>query len=128
MEVDGGLIIYWANLVENRGDARLFESEVPKSGFYDIDADNNVVKDCPDPIGKVGFSYYDDINALGLGSFEIFPEHRRRGHAEKVLKKLVERFKDACDLIYCFVDADNSSALALYRKIGKVGREPNDKG
>lgn len=89
-----------------------------KSGFYKIDAHDNVVADCGDPIGKIGLSFYDDIKALGIGSFEIFPEHRRRSHGEAVLRKLVGKYRNKCDLIYCFVDADNAPALALYNKIG----------
>jgi len=89
-----------------------------KSGFYKIDAHDNVVVDCSNPIGKIGFSFYDDIKALGIGSFEIFPEYRRQGHGEAVLRKLVSKYKNKCDLIYCFVDADNVPALALYSKIG----------
>lgn len=99
-----------------------------KSGFYKIDARDNVVADCGDPIGKIGLSFYDDIKALGIGSFEIFPEYRRRGHGEAVLRKLVGEYRNKYDLIYCFVDADNAPALALYSKIGRVSDRPNDKG
>lgn len=99
-----------------------------KSGFYKIDARDNVVADCGDPIGKIGLSFYDDIKALGIGSFEIFPEYRRRGHGEAVLRKLVGRYRNKYDLIYCFVDADNAPALALYGKIGRISDRPNDKG
>ena len=89
-----------------------------KSGFYKIDARDSVVADCENPIGKIGLSFYDDIKALGIGSFEIFPEYRRCGHGEAVLKKLVSKYRNKYDLIYCFVDADNAPALALYNKIG----------
>ena len=100
---------YMANVVVCRDE---------KSGFYKIDARDNVVADCGNPIGKIGLSFYDDIKALGIGSFEIFPEYRRRGHGEAVLRKLVSKYRNKCDLIYCFVDADNVPALALYNKIG----------
>lgn len=93
-------------------------AEDEKSGFYKIDAHDNVVADCGNPIGKIGLSFYDDIKALGIGSFEIFPEYRRLGHGEAVLKKLVSKYRNKYDLIYCFVDADNAPALALYNKIG----------
>ena len=99
-----------------------------KSGFYKIDAHDNVVVDCENPIGKIGLSFYDDIKALGIGSFEIFQEHRRQGHGEAVLKKLVSKYRNKCDLIYCFVDADNVPALALYNKIGHVSDRLNNKG
>lgn len=100
---------YMANAVVREGG---------KSGFYKIDAHDNVVVDCRNSIGKIGLSFYDDIKALGIGSFEIFPEYRRRGHGEAVLRKLVGKYRNKCDLIYCFVDADNAPALALYNKIG----------
>ena len=38
-------------------------------------------------VGKIGLSFYNDINALGLGSFEIFPEYRNRGYGTKAIKK-----------------------------------------
>ena len=99
-----------------------------KSGFYKIDANDNVVEDCEDPIGKIGLSFYDDIKALGIGSFEIFPAYRRQGHGEAVLRKLVSKYRNKCDLIYCFVDSDNAPALSLYNKIGQVSNRLNDKG
>lgn len=102
--------------------------EIHTTGFYKIDANDNIVKDCRNPIGKIGLSFYDDISALGFGSFKIFPKYRRQGHGEAVIRKLVKRFGNRYSLIYCYVDADNEPALVLYRKLGKVNEEPNDKG
>lgn len=89
---------------------------------------DNIVSNCEFPIGKIGLSSYDDIKALGFGSFEIFQEYRRQGHGEAVLRKLIDRFKNKYELIYCFVDADNAPALALYRKIGQVSNIINSRG
>lgn len=89
--------------------------------FYKITANGKQV-------GKYGLSFYQDIKAVGIGSFEIFPEHRRKGYAETAIRKIVSKYKDKCDLIYCFVDADNVPAIALYKKIGKVSDEVNDNG
>lgn len=99
-----------------------------KSGMYQIDTNDNIVADCEEPIGRIGLCFYADIKALGIGSFEIFPEYRRRGHGEAVLRKLIGKFKDICDLIYCFVDANNMPALALYRQIGQVSNIINNRG
>ena len=77
-------------------------------------------------VGKYGLSFYPDIKAVEIGSFEIFPEYRRRGYAEKAIKKIVSKYKDKYDLIYCFVDAGNVPAIMLYKKIGKVSDEVND--
>ena len=89
--------------------------------FYKISAKGRQV-------GKYGLSFYPDIKAIGIGSLEIFPEYLRKGYAEKAIRKIVSKYKGRCDLIYCFVDADNAPALALYRKIGRVSGRVNDNG
>ena len=71
-------------------------------------------------IGEIAFSFYDDINAVGIGNFEISPEHRGKGYGTKVLEFVIDRYKKEFDLIYCFVDADNDGAIRLYKKLGKV--------
>ena len=88
--------------------------------FYCIDKNDEVVAKCRNPIGKIGISTYDDINAADIGSFEIFKPYRRMGHAKNVLKKLVKKLKAKYDLVYCFVDKDNYPALSLYKQLGKV--------
>ena len=45
--------------------------------FYYIDKNDEVVVKCRNPIGKIGISIYDGINAVGIGSFEIFKPYRR---------------------------------------------------
>ena len=96
--------------------------------FYCIDKNDEVVAKCRNPIGKIGISIYDDINAVGIGSFEIFKPYRRMGHAKNVLKKLVKKLKSKYDLVYCFVDKDNYPALSLYRQLGKVSNHLNANG
>ena len=71
-------------------------------------------------IGEIAFSFYDDINVVGIGNFEISSEHRNKGYGTKVLKFVIDIFKKKFDLIYCFVDADNYGAIKLYKKLGKV--------
>lgn len=71
-------------------------------------------------IGEIAFSFYDNINAVGIGNFEIFSEHRGKAYGTKVLKFVIDKYKKKFDLIYCFVDADNYRAIKLYKKLGKV--------
>jgi ribosomal protein S18 acetylase RimI-like enzyme len=72
-------------------------------------------------IGKIGLERHGDIRALGIGSFEINKDQRRKGHAERFLKQLIKKNKKKNDLIYCYVNEDNAPAIGLYNKIGKVG-------
>lgn len=71
-------------------------------------------------IGEIAFSFYDDINAIGIGNFEISSEYRGKGYGTKVLEFVIDKYKKKFDLIYCFVDADNYGAIKLYKKLGKV--------
>lgn len=80
--------------------------------YYDILLDGN-------KIGKIATSYYDDIKALGVGSFEINKEFRGNGYGTIVIKKLINSNKDK-DKIYCYVDSTNKGAIKLYKRIGKV--------
>lgn len=92
-----------------------------KNEFKDIIFDGKKV-------GKIGFSIYDDINAIGFGSFEIFPKFRRKGYAKKYLKNFIKKNKDKYDLIYCYVDKDNIPAIKLYKSLnGKFSKETNKK-
>ena len=83
-------------------------------------------------IGYIGFDEYDDIEdynkVLGFGNFMIL--ERGKGYGTKVINDIIESNKNEYDLIYCFVDADNSGAINLYKKLGKVYDEdgPNDNG
>ena len=71
-------------------------------------------------IGEIAFSFYDDINAVGIGNFEISSEHRGNGYGIKVLEFVIDKYKKKFDLIYCFVNVDNYGAIKLYKKLGKV--------
>lgn len=83
-------------------------------------------------VGYISFDEYDDVEdynkVLGFGNFMIL--ERGKGYGTKVIKDLVDRYKNEFDLIYCFVDAENSGAINLYKKLGKVYDEdgPNDNG
>ena len=96
--------------------------------FYCIDKNDEIVAKCRNPIGKIEISTYDDINAAGIGSFEIFKPYRRMGHAKNVLWKLVKKLKSKYSLVYCFVDKNNYPALSLYRQLGKVSNHLNANG
>lgn len=83
-------------------------------------------------VGYISFEDYDDVEGynkvLGFGNFMIL--ERGKGYGTQVIQNLVADLKDEYDLIYCFVDADNSGAINLYKKLGKVYDEdgPNDNG
>ena len=83
-------------------------------------------------VGYISFNEYDDVEGynkvLGFGNFMILD--RGKGYGTKVIKDLVDRYKNEFDLIYCFVDAENSGAINLYKKLGKVYDEdgPDDNG
>lgn len=78
-------------------------------------------------IGYIDFSFYDDIKALGFGNFEIID--KRKGYGTIVIKDIITKLKDKYDLIYCFVDKENSGAIEFYKKVGKVCFDIiNDKG
>ena len=80
-------------------------------------------------VGKYGLSFYDDIRAVGIGSFEIYPEYRNHGYGTNTLKKIISRYSGRYDLIYCFVDAGNEGAIRLYRKLGaEISERPNAAG
>lgn len=83
-------------------------------------------------VGYISFEDYDDVEGynkvLGFGNFMIL--ERGKGYGTQVIQNLVADLKDEYDLIYCFVDAENSGAINLYKKLGKVYDEdgPNDNG
>lgn len=83
-------------------------------------------------VGYIGFDEYDDVEGydkvIGFGNFMII--ERGKGYGTQVIKDLIKTKKAEYDLIYCFVDADNSGAINLYKKLGIVYDEdgPNDNG
>lgn len=77
-------------------------------------------------VGKYGLSIYDDIKAIGIGSFEIYPAYRDKGLGTSIVNSIVKKYKDDYDMIYCFVDADNKDAIRFYKRLGKVSDEVND--
>lgn len=81
--------------------------------FHDIYCDGQKV-------GQIGLSKYDDIKALGLGSFEIEQALRGQGIGRKIIEYIIDKYKSKYDLIYCYVDKNNEGAIRLYNRIGKV--------
>lgn len=67
----------------------------------------------------------DESEILTLG---VLPESRRRGMAEALLRSAMETaWARGARTMFLEVDASNSPALALYRKLGfkEAGRRPN---
>ncbi len=79
-------------------------------------------------VGKYGLSFYEDIKAVGIGSFEIYPRYRNKGYGTAVIKQIIDTYKDKYDWIYCFVDVNNKGAIRFYKRIGKVSNSKNSKG
>ena len=107
-------------------------------GGYGRQSDNDIMDNSKEIyidgklVGYISFEEYNDMNGydkvLGFGNFMILD--RDKGYGTKVIKDLVNRYKNKFDLIYCFVDAKNSRAIKLYKKLGKVYDKngPNDSG
>ena len=92
------------------------ESVEPKDKFFKVKKNGK-------EIGKYGLSFYDDIKAVGIGDLEVYPEFRNKGYGTKIIKDIVDRYKNDYDKIYCFVDKDNKDAIRLYKRLGKVSDE-----
>ena len=105
-------------------------------GGYSSQSEDNIINNSKEIyiddklVGYISFDEYDDVDSynkvLGFGNFMILD--RGKGYGTKVIKDLVDRYKNEFDLIYCFVDADNYGAINLYKKLGRVYDEdgPND--
>ena len=104
------------------GDGNMSAADI-QSSIKEIYIDNELV-------GYIGFSEYeeDDVKMLGIGNFMTIQQGK--GHGTKIINDIVETKKNEYDLIYCFVDADNTGAIRLYKKLGTVYDEdgPNDNG
>ena len=84
-------------------------------GGYGRQSDNDIMNNSKEIyidgklVGYISFEEYDDMNGydkvLGFGNFMILD--RDKGYGTKVIKDLVDRYKNEFDLIYCFVDAKN---------------------
>ena len=104
------------------GDGNMSAADI-QSSIKEIYIDNELV-------GYIGFSEYeeDDVKMLGIGNFMTIQQGK--GHGTKIINDIVETKKNEYDLIYCFVDADNTGAIRLYKKLGTVYDEdgPNNNG
>ena len=97
---------------------RTNESESNNDQWFDIIVNGNKV-------GKYGLSFYNDIKAIGIGDLEIYPEYRNKGYGTRTIKDIVSKYKNTADLIYCFVDKDNTDAIRLYKRLGTVSDKSN---
>jgi [ribosomal protein S18]-alanine N-acetyltransferase len=77
----------------------------------------------------LGFINYwlvrDEVHILNVASH---PDHRRRGHAQRMLQHVIDFSKrEACRYITLEVRRSNHGAIRLYRKFGfrPVGIRPN---
>lgn len=70
-------------------------------------------------IGEIKGDIYDDIHAIELCDYEIYPKYQNKGYGSKALKKFIDQLKNQYDLVYCFVDKDNERAIHVYEKFGK---------
>ena len=73
-------------------------------------------------IGYIGFSRYniDGKKYLGIGNFMIIPRYQSSGHGTKIIKDLIDRYKDTYDEIYCYVEKENTKAIQFYKRIADV--------
>lgn len=97
---------------------RTNESESNNDQWFDIIVNGNKV-------GKYGLSFYNDIKAIGIGDLEIYPEYRNKGYGTRTIKDIISKYKNTADLIYCFVDKDNTDAIRLYKRLGTVSDKSN---
>lgn len=76
-------------------------------------------------VGYIGFSRYKEGKKkyLGIGNFMILKRYQHSGIGSKVISDIIDRYKDNYDEIYCYVDKDNTSAIAFYKKIAKVNTD-----
>ena len=80
--------------------------------------------------GYISFSEYsqdDGEKALGLGNFMILD--RNKGYGSAVIDDIVSRNKNEYSLIYAYVNAENTDAIRLYKRLGRVydKKNPNAK-
>ena len=108
-------IVDLMNAIEKESDVKE-STDLPKDKFFKV-------KNNGKEIGKYGLSFYDDIKAVGIGDFEVYPEFRNKGYGTKIIKDIVDKYKNDYDRIYCFVDKDNKDAIRLYKRLGKVSDE-----
>ena len=78
-----------------------------------------------DLVGYIGFSRFKEGKKkyLGIGNFMILKRYQRSGMGSKVISDIIDRYKDNYDEIYCYVDKDNTNAIAFYKKIAKVNTD-----
>lgn len=106
-------------IISNQGKCLFEELSLRYTACSDKECYSNILLD-GQKIGEIAFSFYDDLNAVGIGDFEIAAEYRGKGYGTKVLEFVINKYKKEFDLIYCFVDANNDGAIRLYKKLGKV--------
>lgn len=87
--------------------------------FYNIVINNNIV-------GEIGLSFFDDISAIGLGSFEIKKSERNKGYGTATIRYIINKYKNKYERIYCYVKKTNTKAIEFYSKIGTVHKNITD--
>ena len=84
-----------------------------------------IIKYKGDLVGYIGFSRFKESKKkyLGIGNFMILKRYQRSGMGSKVISDIIDRYKDNYDEIYCYVDKNNTNAIAFYKKIAKVNTD-----
>lgn len=88
-----------------------------------------VVEDNGEVVGYIMCRIEVGLSSFGLGgllkkghvvSVAVLPEHRRRGVAEAIIKKVMENMQVAYKAKQCYLEVrvTNEAAVALYRKLG----------
>lgn len=76
-------------------------------------------------VGYIGFSTYtvDRKKYLGIGNFMIIKKYQHSGIGSKVISDIIDKYKDNYDEIYCYVDKNNTGAIAFYNKIATINTD-----
>ena len=76
---------------------------------------SKLIKYKGDLVGYSGFSRFKESKKkyLGIGNFMILKRYQRSGMGSKVISDIIDRYKDNYDEIYCYVDKNNTNAIAF---------------
>ena len=50
----------------------------------------------------------------------VIPRYQSSGHGTKIIKDIINRYKDTYDEIYCYVEKENQNAIRFYRRIADI--------
>ena len=97
---------------EDEWNKKMLYSSLNASNFYGYKTTNET-----EILGYVHYSI--SVDALDVNSVFVFPEHRKKGLAEKLLLGVIEDAKNRnVDKIFLEVRESNVPAISLYEKLG----------